>query len=83
MITLCGIITNIPIISHETSIAEEFEVIKFIENDAPFPLLLGKTWIEKDQIRRKVEEESTEQKKKELMEFITNKKNTTNRRTRG
>jgi hypothetical protein len=35
---------------------EEFEVIKFIGDNAPFPLLLGKTWIEKDQIRRKAEE---------------------------
>jgi hypothetical protein len=28
-------------------IKEEFEVIKFVENIALFPLLLGKTWIEK------------------------------------
>jgi hypothetical protein len=27
-----------------------------------FPLFLGKTWIEKDQIRRKAEEESTKKK---------------------
>jgi hypothetical protein len=33
-------------------------------------MLLGKTWIEKDQNRRK-EEESLEQKKKELKDFIT------------
>jgi hypothetical protein len=73
MITLCGRVTNVPMISHETSTEEEFEVIKFIENNAPFPLLLGKTWIEKDQIRRKAEEEATEQKKKELRDFITRK----------
>ena len=48
MITLCGRVTNIPMISHETSIEEEFEVIKFFENIAPFPLLLGKNWIGKD-----------------------------------
>jgi hypothetical protein len=53
MITLCGRVTNVPMISHETPTKEEFEVIKFVENNAPFPLLLGKTWIEKDQIRRK------------------------------
>jgi hypothetical protein len=35
--------------------------------------LLGKTWIEKDQIRRKVEEETTEKKKKELRDFIARK----------
>jgi hypothetical protein len=70
MITLCGKVTNIPMISHETSTEEELEVIKFVENNAPFPLLLGKTWIEKDQIRRKTEEEATEKKKKELRDFI-------------
>jgi hypothetical protein len=73
MITLCGRITNIPMISNETSTEEEFEVIKFIENSSPFPLLLGKTWIEKDHIRRKEEEEATKQKKQELRDFITQK----------
>jgi hypothetical protein len=53
MITLCGRITNIPTISHATLTEEEFEVIKFVENNAPFALFLGKTWNEKDQIKRK------------------------------
>jgi hypothetical protein len=43
MITLCGRVTNVPMIPHETSTEEEFEVIKFVENNTPFPLLLGKT----------------------------------------
>jgi hypothetical protein len=73
MITLCGRVTPIPMISHGTSTEEEFEVIKFDENNAPFPLLLGKTWIEKDQVRRNTEEEATENKKQELREFITRK----------
>jgi hypothetical protein len=73
MITLCGRVTNLPIVIHGTSTEEEFEVIKFVENNAPFPLLLGKTWIEKDQIRRKVEEEDTENKKQELRDFIARK----------
>jgi hypothetical protein len=73
MITLCGRVTNIPMIAHETSIEEDFEVIKFVEYSAPFPLLLGKTWIEKDQIQRKAEEEATEKKKKELRDFIDRK----------
>jgi hypothetical protein len=73
MITLCGRVTNIPMVSHGTSNEEEFEVIRFIENNAPFPLLLGKTWIEKDQIRRKIEEEATKQKKKELRDLIARK----------
>jgi hypothetical protein len=33
-----------------TSIEEEFEVIRIIEDRSPFPALLGKIWIEKDQI---------------------------------
>jgi hypothetical protein len=35
--------------------------------------LLGKTWIEKDHIWRKAEEEATEQKKQELRDFIAKK----------
>ena len=73
MINLCGRVTNVPIIVHGTSTKEEFEVIWFVGDSAPFPLLLGKTWIEKDQIRRKAEEEATEKKKKELRDFITRK----------
>ena len=45
--------------THGTSTEEEFEVIKFVENNTPFALLLGKNWIEKDQIQRKAEEEGT------------------------
>jgi hypothetical protein len=52
---------------------EEFEVIKFVENNTPFPLLVGNTWIEKDQIKRKAEEESTEEKKQELRDLIARK----------
>jgi hypothetical protein len=32
MITLCARVTNVPMIAHETSTEEEFEVINFIEN---------------------------------------------------
>jgi hypothetical protein len=59
MITLCGRVTNVPMTAHNTSTEEEFEIIKFVENNTPFALLLGKTWIEKDHIRRKSEEEAT------------------------
>ena len=59
MRTLCGRVTTVPIMVHGTLTEEEFEVIMFVEDNAPFPLLLGKTWIEKDQIRRKAEEEAT------------------------
>jgi hypothetical protein len=70
LITLCGRLTHVPMSAHGTSTGEEFEVIKFVENNAPFALLLGRTWIERDQIRRKEEEEAIEQKKKELRDFM-------------
>jgi hypothetical protein len=50
MITLCGRVNNVPMISHGTSTEEEFEVIKFVENNAPFALFLETTLIEKDHI---------------------------------
>jgi hypothetical protein len=44
--------------THGTSKEEDFKVIRFIEDHAPF-----KIWIEKDQIWRKEEQESLEQNK--------------------
>jgi hypothetical protein len=38
MITLCGRVSNVPVIIHGTSTKEEFEVIKFVEKNAHFPL---------------------------------------------
>ena len=73
MITLCRRVTNVPITVRGTSIAQEFEVIKFIGDNAPFPLLVGKTWIEEDQVRRKSDEETTKKKKQELRDFIARK----------
>jgi hypothetical protein len=32
---------------------EDFEIINFIEDISPFPMLLGKPWIERDQARKK------------------------------
>jgi hypothetical protein len=49
-IALCGRLSHVPMSSHGTSTEEKFEVIKFAENNAPFSLLLGKNWIERDQI---------------------------------
>jgi hypothetical protein len=49
-ITLCGRLTNIPMISHGPLTKEEFEVDKFVENNTPFSIFLGRTWIEKDHI---------------------------------
>jgi hypothetical protein len=73
MITLCGRVTNVPITDHGTLTEEEFEVNKFFDNNAPFPLLLGKTWIENDHIRRKAKEEDIEKKKQEIRDFIARK----------
>jgi hypothetical protein len=56
--------------AHGTSTEEDFEIVKFIEHNAPFSILLGKPWIERDQDRRK-EEEVLEQKKQELKDFMT------------
>jgi hypothetical protein len=50
LIILCGRLTQISMSAHRTSTKEEFEVIKFVENNTPFSLLLRKPWIEKDQI---------------------------------
>jgi hypothetical protein len=53
LITLCGRLTHISMSAHGTLIEEDFEVVKFIENNVAFAMLLGTTWIEKDHIRRK------------------------------
>jgi hypothetical protein len=57
--------------SNGTSTEEDFKIVKFIENSAPFTMLLGKPWIERDQAKRKEEEEVLEQKKQELKDFMT------------
>ena len=69
MITLCGRLTQISMSAHGTSTKEEFEVFKFNDNIAPFDILIGKPWIEKDQAIRK-EEEVLEHKKQDLKDFI-------------
>ena len=56
LITLSGRITQISMNAHGNSTEEDFEIVKFIENNTPFAILLGKNWIEKDQTRRKEEE---------------------------
>jgi hypothetical protein len=70
LITLCGRLTQISMSGHGTSTKEEFKVVKFIENDTPFSMLLKKPWIEGDHSRRK-EEEVLEEKKQELKDFMT------------
>ena len=71
LITLCGRLTRISMSTHGTLTEEKFEVVKFIEDSAPFTMLLEKPWIERDQARRKEEEEVLEQQNQELKEFMT------------
>jgi hypothetical protein len=60
LINLCGKLTQISMKANGTSTEEDFEIIKFIENNAPFTMLLGKPWIERNQARRQEEEEFLE-----------------------
>jgi hypothetical protein len=51
LINLCGKLTQISMNVNETSTKEDFEIVQFIEDRAPFTMLLGKPWIERDQAR--------------------------------
>ena len=42
MVTLCGRLTQISMSAHGTTTEVDIEVVKFIENSAPFSMLLGK-----------------------------------------
>jgi hypothetical protein len=66
MINLCRKLTQISINVNGTLTEEYFEIIKFIENNTPFIMLLGKCWIERNQARRQEEKEVLAQKKQEL-----------------
>jgi hypothetical protein len=71
LINLCGRLAQIPMTANETSTEENFEIIKFIEDNTPFTMLLGKPWIDRDRARQKEEEEFLDQKKQELKDFMT------------
>jgi hypothetical protein len=60
LITLYGRHTQTSTSACDTLTEEEFEIVKFVENNTPFSILLGKNWIEKDHIRRKQEEKDLE-----------------------
>jgi hypothetical protein len=53
MVNLCGKLTQISMNAQGTSTEEDFEIVKFVEDNAPLTMLLGKSWIEKDQGRKK------------------------------
>jgi hypothetical protein len=67
---LCGNLSHIPMTVNRTSTKEDFEIIKFIEDITPFTMLLGKSWIDRDQDRKKEEEEVLEHKRQELKYFM-------------
>jgi hypothetical protein len=71
LVNLCGRLARIPMTLNGTSTEEYFEIIKFVEDNTPFTMLIEKPWIDRDQARRKEEEEVLEQKKQELKYFIT------------
>jgi hypothetical protein len=48
LIMLCGKLAQIPITINGTLTEEDFEIIKFIEDSAPFTMLLGKPWIKRN-----------------------------------
>jgi hypothetical protein len=66
LVNLCGKLTQIPMNANGTSTEEDFEIIKFIEDNTPFTMLLVSPWIERYQARRKEEEVVLEQHKQEL-----------------
>jgi hypothetical protein len=73
LVKLCGRLAQIPMTINGTSMEEDFEIIKFVEDRAPFTMLIGKPWIDRDQARRKKEEEVLEQRKYKLKVFMTRK----------
>jgi hypothetical protein len=46
LMMLCGKLAQIPMTVNGTSTREDFEIIKFVEDSAPFTMLLGKSWID-------------------------------------
>jgi hypothetical protein len=61
LVNLCGRLTQISMNANGTSTEEDFDIIKFNEDNTPFTILLGKPWIERDQSRNKEEEKVLEQ----------------------
>jgi hypothetical protein len=43
-----------------TSTEEDYEIIKFVEDTAPFTMLIGKPWIDREHSRRREEEKYLE-----------------------
>ena len=71
LVNLCGRLTRMPMTVNGTSTEEDFEIIKFVEDSAPFTMLIGKPWIDREQARQREEEKVLEQKRQELKDFMT------------
>jgi hypothetical protein len=71
LVNLCGRLTQIPMTFNGTLIEEDFEIIKFIEDNALFTMLIEKPLIDREKARKKEEEEVFKQKKQELKDFMT------------
>jgi hypothetical protein len=53
LVNLCGRLTWIPMTINGTLIEEDFEIIKFVEDNTPFTMLIGKPWIDREQVQTK------------------------------
>jgi hypothetical protein len=75
IVKICVRIAQIPMNVNGTLTKEDVEIIKFFEDNAPFTMIIGNSWIDRDQARQKEEEEFLEQKKQELKDFMTRLRN--------
>jgi hypothetical protein len=51
LLNLCGRLTRIPMSINGTLTEEDFEIINYFEDSAPFTMLIGKPWIDREQAR--------------------------------
>jgi hypothetical protein len=60
LVNLCGKLAQIPMNINGTLTEGDFEIIKFVEDNTQFTMLIGKLCIDRAQARQKEEEESLE-----------------------
>jgi hypothetical protein len=51
LVNLCGRLAQIPMSVNGNLTEEYFDIIQFIEDNAPFTMLIGKPWIDRAQAR--------------------------------
>jgi hypothetical protein len=51
LVNLRGRLARIPMTVNGASTEEDFDIIKFVEDRALFIMLIGKPWIDRDQVR--------------------------------